>query len=117
MNISQHAWMKTLQKKIKYVLAWTGSGVGQIFDKNTYAGCVRFIVFSLLVIYVGGHIDNVERWIDSQYFVSPGQEAWHTLVASAMGTIGIVGGLINIYNVYTKREEISSTDTARDQKK
>jgi hypothetical protein len=98
-----------LKKKIQYVLAYNGSAPGQIFDGRTYAGCVRFIVFSFLVIYVGGHADDIGRWIWHQFgetlTASPGKEAWHRVVALGMGTVGIVIGLIDIYKIYTSRSK------------
>lgn len=100
--------IEILKKKVRYVLAYNGSGPGQIFDGRSYAGSIRFIVFSILVIYVGWHADDVGRWIFHQFgenlIVSPGQEAWHQMVALGMGIVGIVIGLINIYTQYTGRK-------------
>lgn len=123
MNSVKNNKLEVLKKKIQYVLSYNGSASGQIFDGRTYAGSIRFIAFSCLIIYVGGHADDIGRWIWQQFgetlTVSPGKEVWHRMVALCMGVVGIAIGVIDIYKIYTRRNkqidllsEPSSTDTA-----
>ncbi len=111
MKSAESSKIETLKKKIQYVLAYNGSAPDQIFDGRTYAGCVRFLFFSFLVIYVGWHIDEINRWIGHQFgeelIVAPGKEAWHRVVALGMGTVGIVIGLLDVYKIYTQRPKNS----------
>lgn len=95
-----------LSKKIKYVLSWNGTEPGQFFDNGTYAGNLRSIVVFILMIYIGGYIDDIGRWIWHQYgeelIVSPGQEMWHQVVARAIGVVGIIFSLRNMQSIHTK---------------
>lgn len=86
-----------------------GSGPGQFFDKETYAGNIRGMVIFCLVVALSGHIDEINRWIGSQFgeelIVSPGKEAWHQVVARSMGIVGIIFTLINLQSIYAKRKK------------
>jgi hypothetical protein len=100
--------IEDLKKKITYIMGYNGSAPGQIFDGRTYAGCVRFIVFSLLVIYVGGNVDAILKWVFFQFgetlTVSPSKESWHKVLAFGMGLVGTLIGLINMYKIYSGRK-------------
>ena len=101
----------------KYAFSNGGCGPGQIFDKGTYVGNIRGIIFFGLVIYLSGHIDEIGRWIWHQFgeewIVSRGQQVWHQVVGRTLGILGVIFGVLNMQLIYTKhRKQSSDTQNA-----